>query len=110
MAFLFALSSVEGQAIDEAGLGDETLHVIGHFAVYFVLGFAFYRGTKNVFLSVLFTALYGISDELHQQFVPGRSPSLKDIIIDGSAGLVAGIILWKFYPNLPRILKNWLEV
>jgi VanZ family protein len=110
MALIFILSSVEGQSIDEAGLGDETLHVLGHFVIYFALAITLFRATKSIVLAVLITALYGFSDELHQAFVPGRSASMKDIFIDSLAGLTAGLILWRFYPKLPKILKNWLEV
>ena len=36
--------------------------------------------------------LYAASDELHQVFVSGRTPSLVDVAID-SAGAAAGIAL-----------------
>lgn len=41
--------------------------------------------------------LYGVVDELHQSFVPGRSPSLGDVIADGvgamaGAGVVSALV------------------
>ena len=38
---------------------------------------------------VLFASLYGISDEVHQLFVPGRTFSIQDMMADG-LGALAG--------------------
>ncbi|MCF6290472.1 MAG: VanZ family protein [Desulfobacterales bacterium] len=40
-------------------------------------------------LVVALTVLYGISDEFHQSFVPGRFPSGWDVVADGAGGLLA---------------------
>ena len=39
-----------------------------------------------------FTALYGLSDEIHQAFVPNRSASWHDVALD-AAGALIGILL-----------------
>lgn len=109
MLLIFLFSSVDGQSIENAGLGDESLHISGHFVLYVLLGFSFYKATKSIFYSILLTLLYGIFDEFHQSLVPLRSASLKDIITDFIGGLVAGGIIWKLLPKLPRRLKNWLQ-
>jgi len=45
------------------------------------------------FLVLLFCLLYGISDEYHQSFIPGRMPSIWDICADTTgAGLV--VLYW----------------
>ncbi|MEA3546466.1 MAG: VanZ family protein [Thermodesulfobacteriota bacterium] len=44
---------------------------------------------------VLFCLLYGISDELHQFFIPGRNCSIGDLLAD-AAGAVTTVSLW-FY-------------
>ena len=45
---------------------------------------------------VLFCFLYGISDEFHQSFIPGRYVSGWDVAADGlGALLVAGFWYWK---------------
>lgn len=36
--------------------------------------------------------LYAASDELHQGFVAGRGPSVRDVMID-SSGVIAGVLL-----------------
>ena len=38
------------------------------------------------------TALYAISDEVHQYFVPGRSMEVRDVLID-SSGALLGVLL-----------------
>jgi VanZ family protein len=82
--------------------------VVFHGIIYAVLGFLFLRAFKNSFrdldfiglliVTVLFGLAYGILDEIHQIYVPGRSCSGFDILIDaagsfigGFAGLLAGL-------------------
>jgi VanZ family protein len=40
-------------------------------------------------LSVLLSSLYGVTDELHQAFVPGRVASIGDLVAD-SIGAFTG--------------------
>jgi len=63
-----------------------------HMGAYGILGLFFLLSLKQwqkrlswktVWLITLATALYGLSDEYHQSFVPGRYSSLGDIIADG---------------------------
>lgn len=43
---------------------------------------------KAMILSLLISILYGISDEIHQMFVPMRTPDMMDLLADGiGAGL-----------------------
>ena len=81
-----------------------------HFTVYAVLGLllfaAFYINRGKLFSSsitaVIIGGIYGVFDELHQYFVPGRSCQLRDMLIDASGVLTAvllctGFILTKRY-------------
>ncbi|HHD56315.1 MAG TPA: VanZ family protein [Desulfobulbaceae bacterium] len=45
------------------------------------------------FFVLLFCLLYGISDEWHQSFVPGRTPSIWDIAAD-TTGAVCMVFFW----------------
>ncbi len=78
---------------------------IAHFIAYAVLSFsvalwvshtswsaAFWR---YAFVVVLFAAGYGILDEFHQSFVPGRDASVFDWLAD-LTGAVMGIIFYQF--------------
>jgi VanZ family protein len=44
---------------------------------------------------VLFCLLYGISDEYHQSFIPGRFPSVWDVLADVSGAVLVVIWWWK---------------
>ena len=55
-------------------------------------------------LVVTFCMLYGVSDEYHQRFIPGRDPSLGDLIAD-TAGSACLISVWLKY-HWPRFTKN----
>lgn len=72
---------------------------LGHFVGYAVLGaLAFMAvrgdgsGRRAVALAVLFCAVYGITDEFHQSFVPGRSPDVFDWGVD-TIGALCGALL-----------------
>ena len=43
-------------------------------------------------LALVLAVLYGISDEWHQSFVPGREPDVLDVLADG-VGAAVGILL-----------------
>jgi VanZ family protein len=109
MSTIFYLSSLPGKEIIAAGLGPEPFHIGGHFFMYFFLYIALYRATKSHWKSLLIVILYSLADEYHQIYTPGRSASLKDLIVDTSAGLVAGGLIWTLYPRMPKILKSLLE-
>lgn len=109
MVFIYWLSARTGPEIKSAGLGREEYHVFGHFWMFFFLCVAMYRGVKNPFVAVLLTVIYALTDEFHQRFTFGRSSGISDILNDSFAASLAGLILWKLYSKLPKILKSWLE-
>jgi len=49
-------------------------------------------GKKIWLLVVLATLLYGISDEFHQFFVPGRSFETFDVMADTIGGAIGGTV------------------
>lgn len=55
----------------------------------------------SLLITVLFVVLYGISDEFHQLFTPGRSTDPYDVMADTFGGLmyVAVNLSFKFYRN-----------
>jgi VanZ family protein len=81
------------------------LRKLGHLGEYFVFALLLARalrahvngvlGMRQLFLVVGLTALYATSDELHQAFVPGRSASAGDVLIDICGGL-AGALYFHF--------------
>lgn len=47
---------------------------------------------KNlIILGIILAIIYGISDEIHQYFVPGRQSALKDILVNSIGIFITGI-------------------
>jgi VanZ family protein len=93
---IFVLSSRPSLGQSPFGGADK----LAHLALYGVLGLLLARtgsltGTSTLVL-LAGGLVYAASDEVHQAWVPGRTPDVMDWIAD-AAGLVAG-----FY--LPRVL------
>lgn len=72
-----------------------------HAFIYTVLGALFAGGFLTIdkikkslrfFVPFLCSALYAVSDEIHQLFVQGRSGEFRDVLID-STGAAVGIML-----------------
>jgi VanZ family protein len=88
MGLIFFLSSQSRLPALSSSFSDELQDVFGHFFGYGTLallvfwtleGFAAPRPALWTLVIVL---LYGLSDEFHQSFVPGRHPDLFDIATD----------------------------
>jgi VanZ family protein len=82
-------------------LWDLLLKKVAHMAAYTVLCVLLWRALNRrtgalVALAAawVLTALYALSDEFHQAYVPGRHGSVLDVAIDGVGGLLAVLGLW----------------
>jgi len=81
-----------------------------HFITYVVLAFLAARNLKKeksawsiqkiVLSAIVFSALYGLSDEIHQAFVPARHASFFDFLADGTGSLCGGLIFTLFIKKL----------
>lgn len=105
MATIFLLSHTPGEQLPHSVEGwDKILHTIAYtglgLAALFALRRNFIRRPRlTSLLVVLFCLCYGISDEFHQSFIPGRSPSLADIAADVTGGLLA-VFCWHGWTRL----------
>lgn len=70
-----------------------------HFAEYAILALLLLRALWPMFTThaayltaAAISILYAISDEWHQAFTPGRTPSLRDVCID-TCGILTGLLL-----------------
>jgi VanZ family protein len=93
MSIIFYLSSLNFHLPELPPNSDKVAHV----CLYFPLAFLFYLSLnrsgikKYVFLAtVILTFFYGITDEFHQSFVPGRDSSFGDVIADLAGALLGG--------------------
>jgi len=119
MVGLFLSSSIPGEISGSASrsvaeavqriipIGVETLNFFvrkgAHITVYLILGFSVAQALKyhlrrgvHVFAWAWgIASLYGVADEIHQYFVPGRVCSISDILINAAGAFVgAGIVWW----------------
>ena len=98
MILIFIASAMPGSEVPEFGTIDLLIKKGGHMIGYALLAIACflaaYGNTKNVIRSVVLSLclaiVYAASDEYHQSFTPGRSPSVTDVGID-AAGAVIGV-------------------
>lgn len=65
---------------------------VGHALAYLVLGALAAVATGSRAAGALVAVLFGISDEIHQSYVPGRTPELWDLAADAAGALVGAVI------------------
>ncbi|MDX1707556.1 MAG: VanZ family protein [Desulfobacterales bacterium] len=112
---IFIQSSFRGpERMPEVRFLDKLLH----FGVYAVLGILFYRAYETlplkdnrrllIFFSIISAIFFGISDEIHQYFVPFRHAELLDVMAN-CAGSISGVFFydwWKIRKKLPLLGKS----
>ncbi len=89
---IFTLSSIESASLPslQFKLGDKLIHL----AEYGLFGFLTARlfvqlGWKQPYIwAVLIASFYGVTDEIHQFYVPGRTMEVYDWIADTLGGLL----------------------
>ena len=87
---------------------------LAHFVEYMAVGFLSLKlfslwcksKWKAVCIVVLQLIISGGLDELHQYFVPGRVPAVKDVCIDTAGGIVGMLIVF----GLKGIGKLWKRI
>ena len=110
-----ALSPAERQSLLSGVIA--VVRKLAHFCEFALLGFCLMAHLRLVrwekpvrgtgWMAWVIATLYAGSDELHQRFVSGRSPELRDVGID-SAGALCGILLMAllFWLLLRRAQKS----
>lgn len=79
---------------------ENIIRKMAHFSIYTLVGLllmalvsTYNIKEKNRLIITLTTGIiYASSDEIHQSFVPGRSPMITDVVID-TMGVILGILL-----------------
>ncbi len=104
--FTELIEAVFGQAANES-----VIRTLAHFCEFAGLGlvmcnFIFALKDKlKPFLSILFSAGYATTDEIHQFFVPGRACQLSDWAVDFT-GIVFGVVVFCVFFFIIRTIKN----
>ena len=98
MGLIFTLSSRQ-QFPSPGGWRDDVLAVLAHLFLFGTLailmliavsrmGPVTWRTATGVVVAVM---IYGVSDEVHQSFVPGRTASVFDVVVDTIGASVVGM-------------------
>ena len=105
-----------GFLIDIADYAHEHIDKVAHLFLYFGLGVLLHLTFKNsdhvilrkyaAIFAVILGIIYGISDEFHQSFVPGRSSSVHDLLADGIGVTIAQILFPYPYTDEPAQEKR----
>jgi VanZ family protein len=103
-AFLYYLSSISSFPIEPPF---EYFDKLVHFCLYSGLSAVVAVGLQQarhrysakmlMMIPVAFSALYGITDEVHQLFVPSRTFSIGDMLFDAFGALAAAAFLLVVY-------------
>jgi VanZ family protein len=100
MALIFALSSIpnEIRGPESRVPYDKIAHFVEFGVLAFLVAWIVARvrgmpvgGTAAV-IGVAAAVVYGVTDEWHQAYVPGRDPSWEDLATD-AAGAVVGVVV-----------------
>jgi VanZ family protein len=100
---IFAASSIPGSSIPDSPIFDQDKLL--HAGVFFVLAFFMQRSFSHQsrfpvlarysrWWILIFALVYGTLDEVHQSFVPGRTPDVFDALADGTGAAIYLLLLW----------------
>jgi VanZ family protein len=99
MSLIFAISSVSQPPEAPPAITDKGAHAV----LYSGLGALFVRALAGGWTrpvtwriaaaAVMYSALYGVSDEVHQYFVPAREVEMLDVVADTIGAALAAIAL-----------------
>jgi cytidylate kinase len=86
---------------------------LAHFCEYYLFGFLIYRWLtvletpffkrRSTWITLFIGTVYGLGDEWHQAFLPGRDASLWDVLFDGLGVLAAAVT----YRVLMERIRSW---
>jgi VanZ family protein len=91
----------------------------GHFVGFFTLSWLLFRSWRATLPAIdlrawtfqwatiawLMATFVASMDEWHQSFLPSRTGTFHDVVLDSSAALISQIVVWWFLRNRP-----WLTV
>jgi VanZ family protein len=103
LMIIFLLSSIPDLRITNLSVYDLITRKIGHFLVFGALFLLSYRilvrekSNRPYLGAISWAIIYAISDEFHQSFVPTRTASLVDLLIDSAGVIVFALLVYRNY-------------
>lgn len=111
---LLVLTSLPSDALPTVAFSDKVNHFLAYFGLAVLLGGTLYHQKRFSFFSVnyvlatiIISSVYGIIDELHQLFIPGRYAEFYDWLANFT-GVLAGTFLIYMFLN-KKENKNSIE-
>lgn len=112
MALIFVLSAQPGLRVSDDPSVDSPIRHVAHVLAFGVLALLLLRGLswgaprpwtwRYVVAAVALTTLYGVTDEVHQTYVPLRMGHLIDVGWDLLGAATAIAVLWLAARRWPR--------
>jgi len=97
--FIFFLSSIPASSLPSLPISDKIIH----FFLYLGFGLVFTYFVSNLksassritmgIVTFFFITAYGLSDEIHQVFVPGRNFDMLDLLADAIGGIAGWLLI-----------------
>jgi len=118
---IFSFSANPAVKTSEIHWQDFIIKKTAHVIEYFIFSLLLYRALKStgkfkskdaIIIVLIIAFFYGLSDEFHQSFTPGREPRMRDVFIDAFGSLIFILVFYKFVPKNKKIkrLFNLLDV
>ena len=112
MGLIFFFSSLPDPGGPPGGISDKTAHVL----IYATLGASLVRALAGgritamtltrILVAAALGTLYGVTDEIHQHFVPPRTPDILDVAADAVGAFMGAILMTLLARLLLRRLRS----
>lgn len=108
MAMLFVFSSFSTVPSPPGDLSAYHVHIAAYTGLGAITARAAGKGLRHVswpavIVAIVISSLYGVTDEYHQRFVPGRSFDVLDMVADAIGSVVGACAVGAW----SRIRRRW---
>ncbi len=111
---IFSFSTIPTAHVSEIHWKDFIVKKLAHVTEYGIFALFLYRALKTSgmdkkragYTAIVLCFLYGLSDEFHQSFTPGREPAFRDVLFDTLGASLGIFAVWKLLPKAPPKIKK----